>query len=55
MASETRDYPIQPIIFTQVSIQDAFWLPPIETTIHVTIPYDFKNVRRLDELIISPK
>jgi DUF1680 family protein len=37
------DYPIKPIIFTNVSIHDQFWKPRIQTAIHVTIPYDFKK------------
>ena len=43
MTSEKRDYPVQPIAFTQVSIQDAFWQPRIRTAVDVTIPYDFKK------------
>jgi DUF1680 family protein len=35
-------YPFRPIPFTQVKIQDTFWLPRIETTRQVTIPYDFQ-------------
>ena len=43
MTSEQRDYPVQPIPFTQVSIQDAFWQPRIRTAVDITIPYDFKK------------
>ena len=43
MTSEQRDYPVQPVPFTQVSIQDTFWLPRIQTSVNVTIPYDFKK------------
>lgn len=43
MTSEQQDYPVQPVPFTQVSIQDAFWLPRIQTSVNVTIPYDFKK------------
>ena len=43
MTSETRDYPIQPIPFTQVSIEDDFWQPRVETAVNVTIPYDFEK------------
>ncbi|MAU09831.1 MAG: six-hairpin glycosidase [Anaerolineaceae bacterium] len=43
MTATKRDYPIQPIAFTQVQIQDAFWKPRIDTSVNVTIPYDFKK------------
>ena len=43
MTNRTRDYPIQPIPFTQVSIEDDFWQPRVETAINVTIPYDFEK------------
>ena len=37
------DYPFQPVPFTQVAVQDRFWLPRIETNQRVTIPYDFQK------------
>ena len=43
MSAANHDYPIQPIPFTQVSIQDEFWKPRIETAVKTTIPYDFKK------------
>lgn len=43
MSAADYDYPIQPIPFTQVSIQDGFWKPRIETAVKATIPYDFKK------------
>ena len=43
MSEPIREYPIQPVPFTQVSIQDEFWKPRIETVIKVTIPYDFEK------------
>ncbi|MEL6250696.1 MAG: glycoside hydrolase family 127 protein [Bacteroidota bacterium] len=42
-ASEMLDYPIQPIAFTDVQINDNFWAPRIETNRKVTIPYNFKK------------
>ena len=36
-------YPFQPVPFTQVKVQDDFWLPRIETNRRVTIPYDFQK------------
>ena len=44
IASEAKkDYPIQPVPFTDVRITDEFWLPRLETNRKVTIPYDFKK------------
>ncbi len=36
------DYPVQPVPFTEVQIQDDFWLPRIETNRTVTIPFALK-------------
>ena len=41
MSDEIRDYPITPVPFTSVTIQDKFWKPRIDTAVNVTIPYDF--------------
>jgi len=38
-----QDYPIQPVSFTQVRIQDGFWLPRMEINRKVTIPFAFKK------------
>jgi len=38
-----RDYPIQPVPFTQVTIGDAFWKPRLDTNRDVTVLYDFKK------------
>ncbi|HPR89330.1 MAG TPA: glycoside hydrolase family 127 protein [bacterium] len=38
---QTRDYPIQPVPFTRVHIEDQFWAPRIETNRTVTIPHAF--------------
>jgi DUF1680 family protein len=35
----SSDYPVQPVPFTEVRIQDDFWLPRIETNRTVTIPF----------------
>jgi len=36
-----KDYPIQPVSFTAVKLDDHFWLPRIETNRVVTIPASF--------------
>jgi len=41
--AQKKDYPISPVAFTQVSFNDAFWLPRLDTNRQVTIPYDFKK------------
>lgn len=37
------DYPIKPVAFTQVRIDDNFWAPRIKTNREVTIPYTFEK------------
>lgn len=37
------DYPIQPVPFTSVHIDDQFWTPRLETNRKVTLPYNFKK------------
>jgi len=39
----TKDYPIQPVVFTDVKLTDDFWAPRLETNRTVTVPYDFKK------------
>jgi DUF1680 family protein len=38
-----RDYPVQPVSFTAVHFNDAFWLPRIEVNRAVTIPFAFEK------------
>jgi DUF1680 family protein len=38
-----RDYPISPVPFTAVRIQDEFWTPRFETNRLTTVWYDFKK------------
>jgi len=37
------DYPIRPVLFTQVQVADQFWLPRIEANRTVTIPASFER------------
>jgi hypothetical protein len=39
--AQSTDYPIQPVAFTRVKLDDHFWLPRIETNRRVTIPASF--------------
>ena len=36
-----REYPLKPVVFTDVEVKDAFWLPRMETNRRVTIPFAF--------------
>jgi DUF1680 family protein len=40
-SGQQKDYPIQPLSFTKVKLDDTFWLPRIETNRRVTIPASF--------------
>lgn len=41
-----RDYPVQPVPFTDVHLDDAFWSPRIETNRTVTIPFAFEQCEK---------
>jgi DUF1680 family protein len=41
LGAQQRDYPISPVSFTQVRLEDAFWSPRIELNRTVTIPASF--------------
>ena len=38
-----RDYPVQPIPFTAVHLNDQFWAPRIEVNRSITIPFAFRK------------
>lgn len=40
-----KDYPIQPVAFTQVHVNDHFWAPKMKTNTDVTIPYTLEQCR----------
>src|SRR5437867_9360741 len=42
-ATPEHDYPIQPVPFTAVHLNDVFWAPRIETNRQVTIPFAFEQ------------
>ncbi len=48
--ADKKDYPVQPVPFTQVQFSDGFWSPRLETNRKVTIPYDFKKCEETDRL-----
>lgn len=42
-ATPKADYPIKPVPFTSVHLDDVFWAPKIETNRAVTIPFAFEQ------------
>src|ERR1035437_9217660 len=42
-AQPQRDYPVKPVPFTAVHVNDLFWAPRIETNRKVTIPFAFQK------------
>lgn len=44
--AQKKDYPIQPVAFTQVHVNDQFWAPKMEVNASVTIPYTLEQCRR---------
>ena len=38
-----QDYPIRPVAFTDVRVDDSFWSPRLETNRVTTVWYDFKK------------
>ena len=42
-ATPKRDYPVKPVPFTAVHVNDSFWAPRIETNRKVTIPFAFRK------------
>lgn len=51
-----KDYPIQPVAFTQVKVTDNFWAPKIKTNADITIPYTLEQCRktgRIDNFLVA--
>ena len=43
--AQQKDYPIQPVPFTRVHVNDEFWEPKMEVNASVTIPYVLSQCR----------
>ena len=43
IAASQPDYPIQPVPFTAVKVNDSFWSPRFETNRVRTVRYDFEK------------
>jgi DUF1680 family protein len=41
--AQSKGYPLTPVPFTAVAVQDAFWSPRLETNRTVSIPYAFRQ------------
>ena len=51
-----KDYPVEPVAFTNVKFTDDFWLPRLDTNRNVSIPYDFtkcEETHRIDNFAIA--
>jgi DUF1680 family protein len=46
-AETQKDYPIRPVAFTDVRIEDEFWTARLETNRKVSIPYAFKQIEEI--------
>jgi uncharacterized protein len=50
------DYTVQPVPFTEVKVNDNFWLSRIKTNREITIPYSFRmceKTGRIDNFVIA--
>jgi len=43
--AQKKDYPIQPVTFTQVHVTDNFWRPKMQINADVTIPYILRMLK----------
>ena len=50
LQAASHDYPIQPVPFTAVHLNDTFWMPRIETNRTVTIPFAFQKCEETGRL-----
>jgi len=41
--TQSGDYPVKPVAFNQVKLEDAFWAPRVKLNAELTIPYAFKQ------------
>jgi uncharacterized protein len=57
-SSSSLDYPIKPVPFTRVKVNDRFWAPRMLTNHRVTIPIAFRKAAetgRIDNFLIAGK
>jgi len=56
--AQQKDYPIQPVPFTQVHVNDNFWQPKMEVNANITIPYVLAQCKangRVDNFLRAAK
>jgi DUF1680 family protein len=56
--AQQKDYPIQPVPFTHVLVNDQFWAPKMEVNAKVTIPYILQKCKengRIDNFLRAAK
>ncbi|WDF79077.1 glycoside hydrolase family 127 protein [Mucilaginibacter sp. KACC 22773] len=56
--AQQKDYPIQPVAFTNVQVNDKFWQPKMAVNANVTIPYvlaQCKKNGRMDNFLRAAK
>ena len=56
--AQKKDYPIQPVAFTHVHVNDQFWAPKMEVNAKITIPYTLQQCRldgRIDNFLRASK
>ena len=54
--AQKKDYPIQPVAFTHVNVNDNFWKPKMEVNAATTIPYILKMCKehgRIDNFLAA--
>jgi DUF1680 family protein len=49
-AQQKKDYPIQPVAFTHVHVNDQFWAPKMQVNAAVTIPYTLQKCEENDRI-----
>src|SRR5690242_10410801 len=58
VSAQQKDYPIQPVPFTHVHVNDGFWEPKMEVNANVTIPYVLEQCKangRVDNFLRAAK
>ena len=58
LSAQQKDYPIQPVPFTQVHVNDNFWEPKMEVNANVTIPWVLAQCKangRVDNFLRAAK
>ncbi|WP_431292617.1 hypothetical protein [Pedobacter sp. P26] len=56
--AQKKDYPIKPVAFTKVHVEDNFWQPKMEINAKVTIPYVIAQCKangRMDNFLRAGK